>query len=159
MSFKWALYPVYRAFNRRYRLEWIFRRVWKYFDSFFQVCMLHKCVNLSSVIGFCGVSITLWQGLWVREKLIFVFNLFQILKNYVVLFRFLKKDFIYLFFRQRGRDGERERQKHQCVVASCMPPTGDLAHNPGWDLNQQSFGSQANTQSTEPQQPGLLNWT
>ena len=37
---------------------------------------------------------------------------------------FLKILFI---FRGRGREGE----KHQCVVASCAPPTGDPAHNPG----------------------------
>ena len=30
-----------------------------------------------------------------------------------------------------GREGEREGEKHQCVVASRMPPTGDLACNPG----------------------------
>ena len=27
--------------------------------------------------------------------------------------------------------GGRKRGKHQCVVASCIPPTGDLAQNPG----------------------------
>ena len=38
----------------------------------------------------------------------------------------------YLFiFRQQGREGEREEEKQQCVVASCSPPTGDLARNPG----------------------------
>ena len=31
-----------------------------------------------------------------------------------------KKDFIYLFL-DRGRQGEREREKHQCVAASHMP--------------------------------------
>ena len=31
------------------------------------------------------------------------------------------KDFI---FRERGREGEREGEKHQCVVASHMPPLG-----------------------------------
>ena len=45
----------------------------------------------------------------------------------------------FIHFRQRGREGEREGQKHQCVVASHMPPTGDLAHNPGmcpdWESN------------------------
>ena len=61
----------------------------------------------------------------------------------------------YLFiFREREREGE----KHPCVVASHAPPTGDLAHNPGlcpdWESNRQPFGSQAGTQSTEPQQPG-----
>ena len=50
------------------------------------------------------------------------------------------KGFIYLFiFRERGREGGREGEKHQCVVASHTPPTGDLARNPGmcpdWDLN------------------------
>ena len=65
----------------------------------------------------------------------------------------------YLFiFRERGREGERGGKKHQCVVASHTPPTGDLASNPGvfshWELNQQPFGSQALAQSTEPHQPG-----
>ena len=41
-----------------------------------------------------------------------------------------------------------------------MLPTGGLACNsgmcPDWELNWQPFGSQANAQSTEPHQPGLL---
>ena len=42
---------------------------------------------------------------------------------------FLKR---YLFiFRERGREGERGGEKHLCVVASHVSPTGDLAHNPG----------------------------
>ena len=56
------------------------------------------------------------------------------------------KVFIYLFFREGGREKEREREKHQCVVASHMAPTGDLAHNPGicpdGESNQRPFGSQ-----------------
>ena len=36
------------------------------------------------------------------------------------------KDFTYLFL-ERGREGKREGEKHQCAVASHMPPTGDLA--------------------------------
>ena len=57
---------------------------------------------------------------------------------------------------------ERERQgeKHQYVVTSCVSPTGDLAHNPGmchdWALNWQPFGLQAGAQSTEPHQPGWM---
>ena len=51
-------------------------------------------------------------------------------------FFFLKSLFI---FRERGKEGEREEEIHQCVVASCMPPAGDLACNPGmcpdWELN------------------------
>ena len=58
--------------------------------------------------------------------------------------------------REKGREGE----EHQCVIASCAPPTGDLAHNPGicpdWDSNQRPFGSQARVQSTELHQPRLL---
>ena len=38
---------------------------------------------------------------------------------------------IHLFFRKRGRERERKGEKHQCVVASHSPPTGDLACNPG----------------------------
>ena len=53
----------------------------------------------------------------------------------------------YLFiFREKGREGEREGEKYQCVVASHVAPTGDLAHNPGmcpdWELNRQPFGLQ-----------------
>ena len=66
---------------------------------------------------------------------------------------------MYLFIRERGREGEREREKHQCVVASHVSQTGDLAHNPGiyldWESNHQPFGLQAATQYTEPHQPGL----
>ena len=53
----------------------------------------------------------------------------------VAFLYFFKKDFIDLFL-ERGR----EEEKHQCVVAPRMPPTGDLACNPGiwpvWELNQ-----------------------
>ena len=71
--------------------------------------------------------------------------------------------FIYLrfcLFLERGREGEREEQKRQCVVASHAPPTGDLAHNAGMcpdrEWNRQPFGLQADVQSTELQQPGLI---
>ena len=63
-------------------------------------------------------------------------------------------------FRERGREGEREGEKHQCVVASCASAAGYLTHNPGlcpeWESNQRPFGLQASTQSTEPHQPGLI---
>ena len=62
------------------------------------------------------------------------------------LFLFSFKDFIYFIFRERGREGEREGEKHQCVVASHVASPGDLACNPGmcpdWELNQRPFGSQ-----------------
>ena len=63
-------------------------------------------------------------------------------------------------FREARREGERGGEKHQCVVASHVPPTRDLAHNPGmcpdWESNQQPFDFQACTQSTEPHQPRQL---
>ena len=66
----------------------------------------------------------------------------------------LKKK-MFLFFLDRG--GE----KHQCVVASCSPRTGDLASNPAmcsdWESNQCPFGSQASAQSTEPHQSEFID--
>ena len=51
---------------------------------------------------------------------------------------FLKRFYLFIF-RQRRREGEREGEKHQCVVASHTPLTGNLACNPGmcpdWVLN------------------------
>ena len=63
---------------------------------------------------------------------------------------------MYLFLE---REEERETGREtSIVVASCVPPTGDLAYNPGlrldWESNQRCFDSQASTQSTEPHQPG-----
>ena len=44
---------------------------------------------------------------------------------------------VFFFF---SREREREGEKHQCVVASHAPPTGDMVHNPGmcpdWELNR-----------------------
>ena len=69
---------------------------------------------------------------------------------------FLKKDFIYSFVREMGR----ERNISVGLPLCRMPPAGDLAHNrgmfPDWELNQRPFGLQAGTQSTEPHQPGLI---
>ena len=68
----------------------------------------------------------------------------------------------YLFiFRERGREGEREkhrRAKHEWAE-SRTPTSGVSACNPGmcrdWESNQQHFSAQASTQSTEPYRPGL----
>ena len=74
-----------------------------------------------------------------------------------------KKYFIYLFiFREGGREGEREGEKYQCVVASHVACTGDLARNsgmfPDWESNRRPFGSQSGAQSAEPHQPGYHNF-
>ena len=55
------------------------------------------------------------------------------LKYKMVLFPFKKRFYLFIF-RERGRKGEREGEKHQCVVVSQVPPTGDLACNPGMCL-------------------------
>ena len=78
---------------------------------------------------------------------------------------FLKR--FYLFaFREEGREGGIEEEKHRCVRATsilCLShapntPTWVLAHNPGlcpdWESNQRPFGLQGATQPTEPRQPG-----
>ena len=63
----------------------------------------------------------------------------------------LLPSFYLLIFRERGTEGDREGEKHQCVVAFHTPPTGDLARNPGmcpdWEWNWRPFGSQAGAQS------------
>ena len=53
---------------------------------------------------------------------------FKLTCSYFATFFFFKSLFI---FRERGREGERKGEKHQYVVASHTPPTGDLACNPG----------------------------
>ena len=45
--------------------------------------------------------------------------------------------FFFLIFTESGGEGEREGEKHQCVIASHMALTGDLAHNPGMCLDRE----------------------
>ena len=48
----------------------------------------------------------------------------------IIILTLFKKDFTYLFLKSK-REGERKGEKHQCVVASHVPPTGDLVCNLG----------------------------
>ena len=90
------------------------------------------------------------QACPVPEEVLHVFFPSSILKwlhknSPILIFFLFFKGFIYLFiFRKSGREGEREGEKHQCVVAYHAPPTGDLAHNPGmcpdWESDQRPFG-------------------
>ena len=50
---------------------------------------------------------------------------------------FFKRFYLFIF-RERGREGEREGEKHQCVVAFHVPPTGDSACNPGMCPDRES---------------------
>ena len=118
-------------------------------------------VNLWKHLFCVGFS---WPALEHRYFVLFYYlSCFLILtQGYVFIYLFFR---FYLFiFRERGgREKERERnievwEKHQLAV-SCGPPTGDLACNPGmcpdWESNHWPFGSQADTESTEPHQPRL----
>ena len=75
--------------------------------------------------------------------------------NFTAMNYFLK---VLLIFRERGRERKREGEKHR-LSASHVPPTRDLACNPGMcpdqESNQRPFSSQAGTQPTEPHQPEL----
>ena len=74
------------------------------------------------------------------------------------LFFFFLKRFYLFVFRERGKEGERERSIN--VWLPHVPPTGDLAHNPGmgpdWKSNRHPSGLQASTPSIEPHQPGII---
>ena len=90
-----------------------------------------------------------------------IFHCYILCKVFLNEFYFIIFLRFYLFiFRERGGEGEREGEKHQFVVASCSPPTGDLTHNPGMcpdrELNWQPFGSQDRAQPTELHQPGHI---
>ena len=70
--------------------------------------------------------------------------------------RLLFLKIFYLFiFRERGRERERG-EKHQCVVTSRMPPTGNLAHYPGMcrdgESNQRPFSPVLSPLSPPPSQ-------
>ena len=60
---------------------------------------------------------------WIFKRIIFDFLTFKSTLS-------LLKDFIYLFL-ERGEEREKERENHQCVVASHNPSTRDPTHNPG----------------------------
>ena len=52
-------------------------------------------------------------------------------ENIAFIFYFYFLKFYLLIFRERGREEEREGEKHQCVVVSHTAPTGGLARSPG----------------------------
>ena len=68
-----------------------------------------------------------------------IFTLVFTLLLYTWFYYFFYFRFDLIFEREEGR--EKEREKYQCVVASHVVSTGDLAHNPGtcpdWESNWQ----------------------
>ena len=59
------------------------------------------------------------------------------------------KDFVHLFL-ERGREEEREREKYQCVVASHMVPTEDLAATQACALTRNQTGDSGLQPSLDP---------
>ena len=88
------------------------------------------------------------EHLIIRWFVICIFSTVRYLLRFLAYFllgyvlSFLKKYFIYLFL-ERGKEKEREGEKHQCVVSSHMPPTGDLTYNACtlMESNWRPFGS------------------
>ena len=121
-----------------------------YFESYFLPILL----DLSLCFSYAYVSTSFFSILYHLSQCILIFFVVSLF----VFSNFIFFNFIY-FILDRGKGG-REGEKHQHVVASRVPLTGDLAHNPGmcpdWELNWRPFGSQANTQSTESHQPRLI---
>ena len=73
---------------------------------------------------------------------------------------FLKRFYVCIF-RERGREGESQGEKHPRSRDTSIGCLSHVPHwgpglCPDWELNQQPFGSQACTRSTEPHQPGHL---
>ena len=66
----------------------------------------------------------LWKTVWQFLKTLKIELPFE---SEVLLLFFLR--FHLFVFREGGREGEREGDKHQCVVDSWASPTGDLARN------------------------------
>ena len=104
-----------------------------YFSIFLviKIYFFHSWVILYLEIPECLLNISFGRENLVTAAWIYVTPRF--------CFLFFFKIFIY-FFREMGREGEREGEEHQCVVASHMPHTGDLARSPGmcpdWESKQ-----------------------
>ena len=128
------------------------------------ICVLH-CVLLICAFIFLLLHYShYWSYIVIlnigksnASHFIFLVKFVLALLGPVLFFSFLlNKDFIY--FQTKGKGGrKRGRETSICCCLSC-PPTGDLACNTGMcpdqESNQQPFGSQAGTQSTDPNQPG-----
>ena len=91
--------------------------------------------------------------MWFKFKkpfTLFIINLKLVMLNtsiYILIIIFFKN--VIHSFLERGEEREKERERNihvlekHWLVASSMPPAGDLAHNPGmcpdWESNQWPF--------------------
>ena len=109
--------------------------------------MAHQTVQYRDSYRKCTQRMVLNQTRLAQTGKIFLFSVISypthsikslvLHSSHIKLFSLFKSIFerFYLFiFRQREREGEREGEKHHCVFASHVPPTGDLACNPGMCL-------------------------
>ena len=98
------------------------------------------------------------QEYWGKSSIKIGMKITKWLSFHSFIYWFLKIFYLFIF-RERAREGERKGEKHQCVVASRVPPTGDLVDTPGmypdWESNWWTFALQSSAQSTEPHQPRL----
>ena len=114
----------------RLHLTWPFGSLWHSIPSSFLDTCSSYVVKACSLCAHPTLSLT-----------ILVFH-----TSKCCVFRFISFFKLIYLFLERAREREREGEKHRCVVASCAPPTGDLASNPGtcpdWESNRRPFGSQ-----------------
>ena len=72
---------------------------------------------------------------------------------------YFKKKIAYLFILERGREGEREEEKHNVWLPPACPLLGTWPATQAYALDQEPnrwpLDFQAGTQSTEPHQLGL----
>ena len=131
----------------------------------FSVSPAYSFILILDRLIFCSYIIRIMLKLFIAECNVIYFDYFGTPAH--LFFPF--KDFIYSFiFRERGREGEREGEKHQWVRETLI---GCLLHDPRWGpgpqpwhvslpgtepSNWEPFVSQASAQSTEPHKPGQL---
>ena len=125
-------------------------KVWVYFWALCSVPLIY--VSVFMPIHYCLITITLqysvmlpalffflrllllseeFCGLKTNFRIMFFYfsekmslEFWEIaLSLYIVLWEFLKRFYLFIF-RVKGMEGEREGEKHQCVVASHASPTG-----------------------------------
>ena len=81
----------------------------------------------------------------------------------IVFIFFLFKKILFVYLRQRRREGERGGEKHQCVAAFHAPPTGDLTWSTpqAWALTRNQTGNPlvCRLVLTELHQPGLFSFS
>ena len=96
--------------------------LWGFLYSAFKQLLLLLCLRVITVI--CGRD-----GLRPTPE-----------PDVITLHPFFLKEILFTCFQREGRENERKEEKHQCVVVSCIPPTGDPAYNPACALTGNRTG-------------------